>query len=202
VTPETKHKLKIFGWTFTLLAGAVAGVALQTAVDKLGIFGPTTDVLISEQKENFVGINQKIDSLRGLVSDPKAQQLLSDLAAQVRHQNEVSEQVADKLQTAGQEAADAKSELLKTAGVSSGIGVWLAEGESVNVGSPNQVFALRRRLTAADLEVTLSGNTQKVGVGDVIKSNANGRECNVLVRQVVPRQQDGRLGFDVTCGTA
>jgi len=180
-----------------MVLGALVGTGVQQTLMRTGLLGPGVDSLIAEQQANFSEVNTKLDSLRQLAPDPEAQRALTELGALLEQQSALAAQTEQQLKLMAGEAEAGKDRELAASGMAGGADFWLKGGESLNLGSRDQVFALQAysRGVAA---VNLSGTARRLAVGDVIEFMAGERACKVFFKQATPRE-DGRVGFDLDC---
>ena len=180
-----------------MVLGTLVGIAVNKAVATTGILGPGVSTLIEDQRENFAAVNERLEALRASATGPEAQRAIADLRALLQKQSALAQQSEQQLRLLAQENADAKDRALAENGVAGGADFWLKIGESFNLGSRDQVFALQNYGNGAVL-VNLSGTGRRLNVGDVMDFTAGERACKVFYKQAAPRE-DGRVGFDLVC---
>ena len=181
-----------------MVLGALVGTGVQQVLARTGVLGPGVGSLIAEQQANFAEVNTKLDSLRKLAPDPEAQRALTELGSLLEQQSALVAQTEQQLKLMASEVSASKERELAESGMAGGADFWLKGGESLTLGSRDQVFALQgfgRGIAA----VNLSGTTRRLAVGDVIDFMAGDRTCKVFFKQATPRE-DGRVGFDLDCG--
>ena len=180
-----------------MVLGSLVGTGVQQVLARTGVLGPGVSSLIAEQQENFAEVNTKLDSLRQLSTDPAAQRAVAELGQLVAQQAALAAQTEQQLQLMASEVTASKERELAERGMSGGADFWLKAGESQNLGSRDQVFALQAYQRGVSL-VNLSGTARRLAVGDVIEFMAGDRTCKVFFKQASPRE-DGRVGFDLDC---
>jgi hypothetical protein len=181
----------------SMVLGTLVGMAVREVVSTTGLLGPSVGALIDAQKENFGQVNERLDTLEGLASDPETKRAIGELRELLGRQDQLRQQADEQLRYLDEHAASQKERALTESGLASGIDFWLKPGESVNVGSRDQSFGLigsGRGLA----DVNASGRRQRLSTGDQVQIESAGRTCTVTFRQGVPRQ-DGRVGFDLYC---
>jgi uncharacterized coiled-coil protein SlyX len=181
-----------------MVLGALVGTGVQQVLARTGVLGPGVSSLIAEQQENFAEVNTKLDSLRQLSTDPAAQRALTELSQLLAQQGALAAQTEQQLKLMSSELTASKDRELAERGMAGGADFWLKAGESHNLGSRDQVFALQVYQRGVAL-VNLSGTARRLAVGDVIEFMAGDRACKVFFKQATPRE-DGRVGFDLDCG--
>jgi hypothetical protein len=180
-----------------MVLGALVGTGVQQVLARTGVLGPGVGSLLAEQQANFAEVNTKLDSLRQLAPDPEAQRALTELGALLEQQRALAAQTEQQLKLMASEVSASKERELAESGMAGGADFWLKAGESLNLGSRDQVFALQAYARGISL-VNLSGTARRLAVGDVIDFMAGDRTCKVFFKQATPRE-DGRVGFDLDC---
>lgn len=177
-----------------MIVGAVVGIVVQAGVESTGMLGPSVESLLAEQESNFEDVNARLDTLRTSTSDPEMRRELNQLAELIKKQDALRQQAGTELAYLTDQVASMKQDSLAERGFAGGADFWLKAGESVSVGDDKHVLGLTRVWGAA-VDVILNGEKKRMAVGDVISTN----DCNVFFKQLVKRE-DGRVGFDVSCG--
>src|SRR5688572_9699328 len=180
-----------------MVLGALVGTGVQQALARTGLLGPGVSSLIAEQQQNFAEVNTKLDTLRQLSADPDAQRALTELSTLLAQQSALAAQTEQQLKLMANEVSASKERELAERGIAGGADFWLKAGESFNVASTDQVFALQAFGRGISL-VNLSGTPRRLAVGDVMEFMAGDRSCKVFFKQATPRE-DGRVGFDLDC---
>jgi hypothetical protein len=180
-----------------MVLGALVGTGVQQVLARTGVLGPGVDSLLAEQQANFAEVNTKLDTLRQLSADPEAQRALTELGTLLEQQSALAAQTEQQLKLMASEVSASKDRELAESGMAGGADFWLKAGESLNLGSRDQVFALQAFGRGISV-VNLSGTPRQLAVGDVIDFMAGEQACKVFFKQATPRQ-DGRVGFDLNC---
>jgi hypothetical protein len=180
-----------------MVLGALVGTGVQQVLARTGVLGPGVGSLIAEQQANFAAVNTKLDSLRKLAPDPEAQRALTELGSLLEQQSALVAQTEQQLKLMASEVSASKERELAERGMAGGADFWLKTGESLSLGSRDQVFAMQG-FGRGIVVVNLSGTAQRLAVGDVIDFMAGDRACKVFFKQATPRE-DGRVGFDLDC---
>jgi hypothetical protein len=180
-----------------MVVGTLVGAGVQKGLQSTGLMGPGVETLIAEQQSNFTEVNSKLDALRKVSSDPAAQRALSELSALLQKQSALSQQTEQQLKLMASEMSTSKERELAERGVSGGADFWLKTGESYNLKTRDQVFALQG-YGQGIAQVSLNGTVKRLRVGEVVDFMAGERACRVFYKQATPRQ-DGRVGFDLDC---
>jgi hypothetical protein len=180
-----------------MVLGALVGTGVQQVLARTGVLGPGVDSLLAEQQANFAEVNTKLDTLRQLSADPEAQRALTELGTLLEQQSALAAQTEQQLKLMAGEVSASKDRELAESGMAGGADFWLKAGESLNLGSRDQVFALQAYARGISA-VNLSGTARRLAVGDVIDFTAGDRACKVFFKQATPRE-DGRVGFDLDC---
>jgi hypothetical protein len=180
-----------------MVLGALVGTGVQQVLARTGVLGPGVGSLIAEQQANFAEVNTKLDSLRKLAPDPEAQRALTELGSLLEQQSALVAQTEQQLKLMASEVSATKGRELAERGIAGGADFWLKAGESLSLGSRDQVFAMQG-FGRGIVVVNLSGTAQRLAVGDVIDFMAGDRACKVFFKQATPRE-DGRVGFDLDC---
>jgi hypothetical protein len=192
---------------FIAAASAVGGMAfgglvemgVQTVVQSTGLLGPSVETMIAEQDANLSEIGERLAALQGASSDPEVRRNLAELRDLMERQSELANQASTELRYLGEQVSTLREQRLADTGYSGGADFWLKNGESVNVGDASQVFGVLRIWGNGAADVNLNGARQRVAVGDTVAVESEANPCTVFYKQATPRQ-DGRIGFDVTCG--
>jgi hypothetical protein len=122
---------------------------------------------------------------------------LNELSAALQKQNMLTQQTEQQLKLMASEMSTSKDRELKERGISGGADFWLKGGESYNLKTRDQVFALQGYGNGV-AQVSLNGAVKRLTVGGVVDFMAGDRACKVFYKQATPRQ-DGRIGFDLDC---
>ncbi len=180
-----------------MILGSVVGIGVRKGVESTGILGPSVGTLIAEQQSNFNDINARLDALKNLPADKEVKTGIAELGKVLARQGDLAKQANAEIAYLTDQVTALRQEQLADAGFAGGADFWLKGGESVTVGSDNQVFGLLgARSGFAD--VNLSGARKRVYVGDAIPVPAENPACTIFYKQATPRA-DGRIGFDLTC---
>jgi hypothetical protein len=196
---SVRRKLTIVG-AVAALAGIVFGGVVEYFVgnllDSTGWFGPTIETVIEEQLTNFSAIQQKLADLEKATTDAERTQLTRELNALMAQQEKLAARTHTELREHQKELDSLRQQSLLTSGVSGGVDFWLEVGESVNVGSRENVFALTR-IYSQTAYVTINGQAKSLRPGDFVEVTAGGGTYRVFYRNA-PRADDrSRVGFDV-----
>jgi len=192
--PKLRDVAKVVGG---MILGTLVGAGVNKALESTGLMGPGVDSLIAEQKSNFTEVNSKLDALRKVSSDPAAQRALNELSAALQKQNALSQQTEQQLKLMASEVSASKDRDLAERGIAGGADFWLKIGESYNLKTRDQVFALQGYGSGV-AQVSLNGNVKRLVVGGVVDFMAGDKACKVFYKQATPRA-DGRIGFDLDC---
>jgi hypothetical protein len=112
-------------------------------------------------------------------------------------QDELARQANAEIAYLTDQVTALRQEQLAEGGYAGGADFWLKGGESVTVGSDNQVFGLLGA-RGGFADVNLNGTRKRVYVGDPIPVPSENPSCTVFYKQATPRAY-GRIGFDLTC---
>lgn len=177
-----------------MVVGAVVGIAVQAGVESTGILGPSVEALLEEQEANFSDINARLVELKDQSSDPAVKKSLVDLEKLLKRQGDLQAKANSELTVLTDQVAQLRQTSLDERGFAGGADFWLAAGESVAVGDRATVMGVTK-VWGEVVDVNLSGEKSSLKVGDSLNTNS----CTVFYRQS-RRADDGRAGFDVTCG--
>ncbi len=180
-----------------MILGSIVGIGVQKGVQSTGILGPSVDTLIAEQQSNFNDINARLDALKGLSADKEVKTSLDELGKVLARQDELARQANAEITYLSDQVTSMRQQQLAEAGYAGGADFWLKSGESVTVGSDNQVFGLLGA-RGGFADVNLNGTRKRVYVGDTIPVPAENPACTIFYKQATARP-DGRIGFDLTC---
>ncbi len=192
--PKLRDMVKVVGG---MIVGTLVGAGVQKGLQSTGLMGPGVETLIAEQQSNFTEVNGKLDALRKVSSDPAAQRALNELSAALQKQNALSQRTEQQLKLMATQMSTSKERELAEHGMSGGADFWLKVGESYNLATRDQVFALQGYGNGV-AQVSLNGTVKRLAVGGVVEFMAGQRACKVFYKQATPRQ-DGRVGFDLDC---
>ncbi|HNP62806.1 MAG TPA: hypothetical protein PKH39_02670 [Woeseiaceae bacterium] len=177
-----------------MILGSFVGIGVQMGVESTGLLGPSVDALIQEQDANFKIMSARLAELQNQSSDPEVKKSLSELGQLLARQGELQSQANTELSYLGSQIAGLKQAALDEQGFAGGADFWLKTGESVSVGDRSNVFGLVRDWGNV-IDVNLNGSKKRMDVGDTMQTES----CTVFFKQAVKRN-DGRVGFDVSCG--
>jgi hypothetical protein len=180
-----------------MIVGTLVGAGVQKGLQSTGLMGPGVETLIEQQQSNFAEVNGKLDALRKVSSDPAAQRALNELSVLLQKQATLSQQAEQQLKLMASEMSTSKERELAQRGMSGGADFWLKTGESYNLRTRDQVFALQGYGNGI-VQVSLNGAAKRLRVGEVVEFMAGERACKVFYKQATPRA-DGRVGFDLDC---
>ena len=192
--PKLRDMAKVVGG---MIVGTLVGAGVQKGLQSTGLMGPGVETLIEQQQSNFTEVNGKLDALRKVSSDPAAQRMLNELSALLQKQAALSQQTEQQLKLMASEMSTGKERELAARGISGGADFWLKIGESYNLATRDQVFAVQGYGSGV-VQVSLNGTVKRLRVGDTVEFMAGARACKVFYKQATPRQ-DGRVGFDLDC---
>ncbi len=181
-----------------MLVGSLVGIGVQTGVESTGLLGPSVEALIAEQESNFTAVNARLDDLRGMASDPEIKNSLAELGKLLARQGDLANRANSELAYLGDQVDSLRAQTLADNGFAGGADFWLKTGESVTVGERGQVFGVVR-MARSWVDVNLNGERARLTVGDTVEVPLGDRSCTVFYKQALPRD-DGRTGFDLTCG--
>ena len=110
--------------------------------------------------------------------------------------NELQNQATSELAVLSNQVASLRQQSLAEKGFAGGADVWLGVGESITVGDTSHVVGVVRMWSNA-ADVNFNGTKSRMSVGDVV--SVEGLDCAVFMKQG-RRAEDGRAGFEGTCG--
>ena len=177
-----------------MIVGAVVGIAVQAGIESTGLLGPSVEALLEEQEANFSDINARLGELKDQSSDPAVKKSLADLEKLLARQGELQSKANSELAFLGDQVANLRQASLDERGFAGGADFWLAAGESVAVGDRENVMGVTR-VWGEVVDVNVNGQKSRLKVGDTVSTET----CTVFYRQG-RRADDGRVGFDVSCG--
>lgn len=195
---NAKQQLKLIGAAAALgglVFGGVVEYFIGNALDSTGLFGPTIENVIDEQVANFSAVQDKLAALERAATDADRSELTRELAALLSQQEQLATRTHTELQDSQQQIETLREEALRAGGASSGFDFRLGAGESVNVGSRENAFALLRYHNGG-ATVSLNGESKFIRPGDIVEAQAGGSTYRVLFRAYPTREQP-RGGFDV-----
>lgn len=180
-----------------MILGSIVGIGVQEGVKSTGMLGPSVDALIAEQQANFNDVNARLDALKSMPADKEVKAGIDELGKVLARQDELARQANAEIAYLTDQVTAMRQEQLAGAGYAGGADFWLKSGESVTVGSDNQVFGLLGA-RGGFADVNLNGTRKRVYVGDTIPVPAENPACTIFYKQATARP-DGRIGFDLTC---
>jgi hypothetical protein len=179
-----------------MVVGAIVGIAVQAGVESTGILGPSIDELLEEQEANFDAMSARLQEIRTQADDPAVRKSLGELGKLLARQNELQNRATAEITALSNQVANLRQQSLEEQGFASGADVWLGVGESITVGDTNHVLGVVR-MWSNTADVNFNGTKSRMSVGDLV--SVEGLDCAVFLKQG-RRAEDGRAGFDVTCG--
>lgn len=178
-----------------MIVGAIVGIAVQVGVESTGILGPSVDALLEEQEANFDAMKARLEEIRTQSDDPAVRKSLGELGKLLARQNELQNQATSEIAVLSNAVASLREQTLDEKGFAGGADIWLGVGESITVGDRSHVLGVVR-MWADTADVNFNGTKSRMSVGDLV--SVEGLDCAVFLKQ--GRREDGRAGFDVTCG--
>jgi len=179
-----------------MIVGAIVGIAVQAGVESTGLLGPSVDELLEEQEANFDAMSARLEEIKAQSEDPAVRKGLGELSKLLARQNELQDQATSEINALSNQVASLRQKSLEEQGFAGGADVWLGPGESISVGDTRHVLGVVR-MWATQADVIFNGTKSRMSVGDV--TSIDGLDCDVFLKQG-RRAEDGRAGFDVTCG--
>lgn len=180
-----------------MVFGAVVEMFVQGAMESTGWFGPTLESVMNEQVANFDAIQQKLDALNAATNDTERARLRQELDALLQKQKKLTEQTHTELRQSQTEIESLRKEALAEQGSASGADVWLAPGESISVGSRDNVFSLLSTSTLLRANVNISGKSHTLYPGDFVEAPVQGKVWKVFYKQSGRGDDRSQLGFDI-----
>jgi len=179
-----------------MIVGAIVGIVVQAGIESTGLLGPSVDELLEEQEANFDAMSARLEEIKAQSEDPAVRKGLGELSKLLARQNELQDQATSEINALSNQVASLRQKSLEEQGFAGGADVWLGPGESISVGDTRHVLGVVR-MWATQADVIFNGTKSRMSVGDV--TSIDGLDCDVFLKQG-RRAEDGRAGFDVTCG--
>jgi hypothetical protein len=192
-------KLKVIALSAALCGmvfGAVVEMFVQGALESTGWFGPTLDTVIEEQLANFSAIQDKLAAIEAATTDDERQRLTGELETLLKEQEALTARTHDELRASAEQIEELRAAALKEQGTASGVDFWLSAGESVSVGSRENVFAVNR-IYGGDVFVNMSGASARLKPGEFVEAKVGDEVYKVFYRMAPKRGEAQRAGFDL-----
>lgn len=179
-----------------MVIGAVVEMFVQGWLESTGWFGPTLDTVIEEQMSNFDAIQKKLAELQLAANDTDRARLSKELEQLLTRQEELTTRTHDEIRIYQQQLDALREQAMAATGVAGGADIWLGAGESVSVGSRDEVFAVNR-LYGSYIGATLSGKSSRLAPGEYFETAGDGPTYRVYLKQMPNDASSKRAGFDI-----
>lgn len=178
-----------------MIAGALVGTVVNIALSSTGLMGPGMEELISEQSAGFAQIDAKLDALRATSDPVQAKTLASEIQTLLTQQETIADRTADELRGARSQIEQLQAELLEVRGATSGVDLWLREGEGATIGAKGNVFSVLG-FRSGQVSVNAGGERKSLLPGGAVEFTIGSDTYRVIYKQA-ERRADRRVGFDV-----
>lgn len=179
-----------------MVIGAVVEMFVQGWLESTGWFGPTLDTVIEEQMSNFDAIQKKLAELQLAANDTDRARLSKELEQLLTRQEELTTRTHDEIRIYQQQLDALREQAMAATGAAGGADIWLGAGESVSVGSRDEVFAVNR-LYGSYIGATLSGKNSRLAPGEYFETAGDGPTYRVYLKQMPNDASSKRAGFDI-----
>ena len=179
-----------------MIAGSVVDRFVQGVLDKTGMFGPSLDQVVDAQKENFGAIKEKLAELTAGNTPEVQAKLVKELNSLLAKQEELTGKTHQELRGYSQEVASLRAESLKTKGVAKGADFYLTPGESITVGTRDNVFSLLNVRKDGRSYVNLSGNLKWLKTGDFMEAPVESGVYKIYNKGATS-ESSSKIGFDL-----
>ncbi len=185
------------GAIFGMIFGAVVEMFVQGAMESTGYFGPTLDSVMEEQKTNFSDIQAKLAELNASKDEAERTKIQNELDDLLKKQAEIATTMQEELINSQQKIESLREDSLAKTGRAGGVDVWLNSGESISVGSRQNVFSFNGIDAYKRAKVNINGKKHTLVPGDFVEAPVANNVWKVFYKQA-PRENDqDRAGFDV-----
>jgi hypothetical protein len=178
-----------------MIAGALVGTVVNIALSSTGLLGPGMEEFISEQSDGFAQIDAKLDALRATTDPAQAKALAGEIQTLLAQQQAYADRTADELRGARSQIEQLQAELLEVRGATSGVDLWLREGEGATIGAKGNVFSVLG-FRSGQVSVNAGGERKSLKPGDAAEFNIGAETYRVIYKHA-ERRADRRVGFDV-----
>jgi hypothetical protein len=178
-----------------MVIGSLVGMAVNLAVAHTGVLGPGMEELISEQSAGFAKIDAKLEALRNITDPAQARALGAEIETLVEEQRALADRAGEELRGARAQIEQLQSELLEVRGATSGVDLWLREGEGATIGAKGNVFSVLGFRGGA-VTVNAGGERKNLLPGDAADFKVGDATYRVIYK-LAERRADRRVGFDV-----
>ncbi len=178
-----------------MVLGALVGTLVNIAISQTGVLGPGLDELISDQMAGFAKIDAKLEALRTTTDPAQARTLTAELETLIDQQRKLTDRANDELRGARQQIEQLQGELLAVRGATSGVDLWLREGEGATIGARGNVFSVLGFRGGAVI-VNAGGERRNLAPGDSVDFTVDDTIYRVIYK-LAERRSDRRVGFDV-----
>jgi hypothetical protein len=180
-----------------MVIGAVVEMFVQGAMESTGWFGPTLETVMSEQMTNFEEIQEKLNALGAATDESERETLRQELEDLLREQERLTSQTHDELGSSQREIERLRAQSLETSGIAAGADVWLSPGQSITVGSRDNVLSLVSVDGYRRARVNLSGKVTVMTAGDFVEAPVGDDVWKVFYKQTARGDDNSAVGFDV-----
>jgi hypothetical protein len=170
---------------------------VQGALESTGLFGPTLETVMDEQMTNFEEIQAKLNALGATTDEGERETLRQELEALLREQERLTNQTHTEIASNLREIEQLRAQSLEKSGVAAGADVWLSPGQSITVGSRDNVMSLVSVDGYRRARVNLSGKVTVMTAGDFVEAPVGSDVWKVFYKQTARGDDNSAVGFDV-----
>jgi hypothetical protein len=185
------------GAIFGMVFGSVVDMFVQGAMESTGYFGPTLDSVLEEQQTNFGSIQAKLAELNASKDEAERTQIQNELDTLLKKQEKIASTMHEELVNSHQQMEKLRADSLAERGSAGGVDIWLKTGESISVGSRQNVFSFNGVDGYKRAKVNHSGKKHTLTPGDFVEVPVADEIWKVFYKQVSSEGDKNRAGFDV-----
>jgi len=197
---KSKMKLRLValgGAIFGMVFGAVIEMFVQGAMESTGFFGPTLDSVLEQQETNFTSIQAKLAELSTTKDEKERSRIQKELDTLFKSQEKIASSISEELVSSQKQIESLRLDSLATQGAAGGADLWLKAGESISVGTRQNVFSFTGLDAYHRAKINLSGESQVLELGDFVEAPTPNGNWKVFYKQKYKGDDRYQSGFDV-----
>lgn len=197
---KSKMKLRLVALgaaIFGMVFGAVIEMFVQGAMESTGLFGPTLDSVLEQQETNFTSIQAKLAELSSTQDEKERSRIQKELDTLFKSQEKLAGSINEELIANQKQVESLREESLEKQGSAGGADLWLKAGESISVGSRQNVFSFTGLDAYHRAKINLSGDAQVLELGSFVEATTPDGNWKVFYKQKYKGDDRHQSGFDV-----
>jgi len=197
---KSKMKLRLVvlgGAIFGMIFGAVIEMFAQGAMESTGFFGPTLDSVLEQQETNFTSIQAKLAELSATKDEKERSRIQKELDTLFKSQEKIANSISEELGSSQNQIESLRLDSLATQGSAGGADLCLKSGESISVGTRQNVFSFTGLDAYHQAKINLSGQAKVLELGSFVEASTPDGNWKVFYKQKYKGEDRNHSGFDV-----